>query len=68
MAAITQVAPIPQLPQVTLPVPHDPPVLTDITKMNSFREKASKRKRQDDNAVTDEDMAQIIINEHKVSD
>ena len=68
MAAVTQVAPIPQLPQVTLPVPRDPPVLTDITNMNSFREKASKQKRQDDNAITDEDMAHITINEHKVSD
>ena len=67
MNAIDQIAPIPPLPQVILPIPQNPPVLSDITNINSFREKASKRKRLDNNAVSDGDMASIIIHEHHVS-
>jgi hypothetical protein len=43
------------------------PVLSDITNVRRFTSKAIKRKAENDASVTNEQISQMIVTEHKVS-
>lgn len=49
------------------PNPQNPPVLADITNASIHRHRLAKRKLEESTCVTDDEYANAVVREHRVS-